>query len=401
MHIRNKLKILIILIVVPVLLLSIFMLTGCSCENRRTFEEWEKIEEQRIDAAEKDLQYKGKVLEVISDEKEELEGNYTLRNQVLKVRVTNGPFKGDIIEVTNSIDSTSAYQLVGEEGQGIFFVAEIDREGNIENAYLAEIVRDNYLIVITALFFIILVFVGKLKGIRAAISLALTGAAVVFILIPLILKGYSPVLISVLVGIGVTLVTILIICGINRKSYSAIIGTSAGIIIGGILALILGSLSNLTGLSNDEAVMLMYIPQNIDFDFRGILFSGIILASLGAVMDVGVSISSSMFEVVKANPTIKKNDLISAGMNIGRDIIGTMSNTLILVYIGSSIPLILLFMAYKIPFVELINKDIIASEIIRALSGSIGLILAIPITVFISANFYSLSYVRSARHKRM
>jgi uncharacterized membrane protein len=401
MCVKNTFKNAIVLIVIPLILISIFMLAGCSSENRRTIEEWEKIEEQRIAAAEKDLQYKAKVIELIADEKEELEGGYTLRAQILKARVTNGPFKGEIIEVVNNIDPNSAYQMVVEEGQGIFFTSEIDREGNIESAYLSEIVRDNYLIAIAVLFFLMLIFVGKLKGVRAAISLTLTAAAVFFILIPLILKGHNPVLISVIVGIGVTLVTILIISGPNRKSFSAIIGTSSGIIIGGILALVFGNLASLTGLSNDEAVMLMYIPQNIDFDFRGILFAGIILASLGAVMDVSISISSSMFEVVKADPTIKKGNLISAGMSVGKDIIGTMSNTLILVYIGSSIPLILLFMAYEIPFIDIINRDIIASEIIRALSGSIGLILAIPITVFVSASFYSLRYIRSIRHKRM
>jgi uncharacterized membrane protein len=201
--------------------------------------------------------------------------------------------------------------------------------------------------------------------------------------------------------VAITIITLLIISGINRKTFSTIIGTSSGILIGGVLALIFGNLSNLTGLSSEEARMLPFIPQNISFDFRGILFSGIILASLGAVMDVSMSISSSMFEIAKADPTIKKNDLISAGMNVGRDIIGTMSNTLILVYIGSSVPLILLFLAYNINFIEIINKDIIASEIIRALSGSIGLILAIPITVLISASMFDRRYISRARHKKL
>ncbi len=147
--------------------------------------------------------------------------------------------------------------------------------------------------------------------------------------------------------------------------------------------------------------MLMFIPQEINFDFRGLLFSGIILASLGAVMDVSMSISSSMFEIIKIDPTIKKSDLISAGMNVGRDIIGTMSNTLILVYVGCSLPLMLLFMAYDISFIEIINKDMIASEIVRALAGSIGLTLAIPITVFISAGLLNRKSVIPTRHRKL
>ena len=377
---------------------SFLTLGGCSSQDKKTFEQWEKIEAQRVAAAEKDEQYKGKVLEIISDTEEELEGGFTARSQVLKVKITSGPFKNEIIEVINSSDARSAYNITLKKGQGIFVKLEFDESGNISGAYVAELVRDNYIIIIVLLFFAILVLIGRLKGLRAAITLAVTVAAVFFILIPLILKGFSPVLISVLLGIAITVMTLLVIGGTNRKSLAAIAGTSLGILIAGALALIFGTIANLTGFSSDEAIMLLYIPQNIDFNFRGLLFAGIILASLGAVMDIGMSISSSMFEVAKADPAIKRKDLVAAGMNVGRDIIGTMSNTLILVYVGSSLPLILLFVAYKIPFLEIINKDMVASEIIRALSGSIGLILTIPLTVFISASLYSIDYMRSARH---
>ena len=398
MNTKTNFKNSITYIIIIFLILSFLMLSGCNGEKKRTFEEWKKIEEARIAAIKEDVQYKGKVLEIISDTKEELEGGFATRTQVLKVRITNGPFKDEIIEVKNSSDARSAYNITIKEGQGIFFKFEFDDKGNIAGAYITELVRDSYLIIITILFIIVLILVGRFKGFKAAIALALTIAAVFFILIPLILKGINPVLISVLIGVAITFMALLIIGGINKKSFAAIIGTSLGILIAGVLAFIFGSLGSLTGFSSEEAVMLMYIPQEIDFNFRGLLFAGIILASLGAVMDIGMSISSSMLEVSKADTTIKKKDLISAGMNIGRDMIGTMSNTLILVYVGSSLPLILLFMAYKIPFIDIINKDMIATEIIQALSGSIGLILTIPITVFVSATFYGLGNIRSARH---
>ncbi|MBM3699674.1 MAG: YibE/F family protein [Actinobacteria bacterium] len=380
--------------------ISFLMLGGCSGQGKKTFEQWEKIEAQRIAAVEKDEQYKGKVLEIISDTEEELEGGFITRTQVLKVKITSGPFKNEIIEVLNTSDARSAYNITIKKGQGIFVKLEFDGKGDISGAYVTELVRDNYIIIIVFLFFAILVLIGRLKGLRAAITLAATVAAVFFILIPLILRGFSPVLISVVIGIAITVMTLLVIGGTNRKSLAAIAGTSLGILIAGAFALIFGSVASLTGFSSDEAIMLLYIPQNIDFNFRGLLFAGIILASLGAVMDIGMSISSSMFEIAKADPAIKRKDLVSAGMNVGRDIIGTMSNTLILVYVGSSLPLILLFVAYKIPFIEIINKDMVASEIIRALSGSIGLILAIPLTVFISASLYSIDYMRSARHTK-
>ena len=398
MNTKTNFKNSITYIIIIFLILSFLILSGCNGEKKRTFKEWEKVEEARIAAIKEGVQYKGKVLEIISDAEEELKDGSATRTQVLKVRITNGPFKDEIIEVKNSSDARSAYNITIKEGQDIFFKLEFDDKGNIAGAYITELVRDSYLIIITILFIIILILVGRFKGFKAAIALALTIASVFFILIPLILKGINPVLISVLIGVAITFIALLIIGGINKKSFAAIIGTSLGILIAGVLAFIFGSLGSLTGFSSEEAVMLMYIPQEIDFNFRGLLFAGIILASLGAVMDIGMSISSSMLEVSKADTTIKKKDLISAGMNIGRDMIGTMSNTLILVYIGSSLPLVLLFMAYKIPFIDIINKDMIATEIIQALSGSIGLILTIPITVFVSATFYGLGNIRSARH---
>lgn len=393
-------KILLFLLIV-LLFIPIFLMVGCSDEQRHTIEEWEEIEKERLSTSQEEVQYKGKVLEVISEEKQESGGGLELTLQILKVKITNGPFKGETIEVNNLLEATSAYNIEVNEGDQIFFIPEFDQEANIVNAYVTELVRDKYLIIITILFSIILIIIGKLKGLKAVITLSITAVAVVKILLPLILKGYNPILISVAITIAIAIITLLIISGINRKTLSTIIGTSSGILIGGILALIFGNLSNLTGLGSEEARMLAYIPQNISFNFRGILFSGIILASLGAVMDVSMSISSSMFEIAKADPTIRKNNLISAGMNVGRDIIGTMSNTLILVYIGSSVPLMLLFLAYDIKFIEIINKDIIASEIIRALSGSIGLILAIPITVLISASMFDRKYISRARHKKL
>lgn len=390
-----------IFILIILLIIIVSALFGCSGEPKHTIEQWDEIEGQRLSASREEVQFKAIILEIVSDQKQDLGDGLESRQQVFKVRITNGPFKGEIIETNNLLETNSIYNIEVNEGDQIFVLPEFDSEGNIINSYITETVKDKYLIIITVLFTIILIIIGKFKGVKAAIALAITAVAIVKILLPLILKGYNPILISGALAIAITIITLLIISGINRKTLSTIIGTSTGILIGGTLALIFGKLSNLTGLSSEEARMLAFIPQDISFDYRGILFAGIILASLGAVMDVSMSVSSSMFEIVKADPTIKKNDLISAGMNIGRDIIGTMSNTLILVYIGSALPLMLLFLAYDISFIELVNKDIIASEIIRALSGSIGLIMAIPVSVFISAGVFDRKYVMRLKNKRI
>lgn len=330
---------------------------------------------------------RGKVLEIISEEDKEIDFSEDQRMnfQLIRVLITSGKHKGEEITVENIIDDRFAYNINVSEGDHVLLHLEQNAQGDIEQGYISEIARDRFLVYLSLIFVLLLILVGGMKGLKSIITLIITGIAVLKILLPLILAGYSPVLVSVLVSIGVIAITLIIIGGIKRKTLSAIIGTSSGVIVAGILTLIIGSMAKLTGLGTEEAQMLMFIPQGIDFDFRGILFSGIILGALGAVMDVSMSIASSMHEIHMLNPNISKKDLIKAGMNVGKDIMGTMSNTLILAYTGGSLQLMLLFLAYDIPLIEIINRDMIASEVVRALAGSIGLICTIPLTALVAS----------------
>ncbi len=251
--------------------------------------------------------------------------------------------------------------------------------------YVSDHIRSDHIFILLGIFILLIILIGGKQGVKAVITLGLTIFLVLKVLLPLMLKGINPIPISVAISIIITIVTIFIIGGINSKSISAVIGTSSGVIIAGLIAYIVGSKAKLTGFNAEEATMLMYIPQDIDFDFKALLFSGIILGALGAIMDVGMSIASSIEEIHNANKEISGRELFNAGMNVGKDIMGTMTNTLILAYAGSSIPLLLLFMAYEIPMKEIINLDLIATEIVRSLSGSIGLILTIPLTALIAA----------------
>ncbi|MDZ7834898.1 MAG: YibE/F family protein [Alkalibacterium sp.] len=227
-------------------------------------------------------------------------------------------------------------------------------------------------------------FTWREERLQTIITLSLTLVLLLKVLIPGLLAGYSPILLTIGISIIITVVTILFVGGNNIKSYSAIIGVLGGVLIAGLIAYVVGNQIRLTGISSQEAGMLMYIPQGVDFDFSGLLFAGIIMGALGAVMDVGMSIASAMEEIRAVDPSISTKKLILAGMNVGKDIMGTMANTLILAYIGSMIPLLLLFSAYQEPFISIINMDLIATEVIRALSGSIGLILSIPLTAITS-----------------
>lgn len=322
------------------------------------------------------------VLEAGEEEQDQMYGEY-IQFQKVKLKITSGKYKGEVLDIENSLPENSAYRIFVEKGDKV--VVMIEEDGNNYQVYIADYTRTNYIMYLTILFIVLILVIGKMKGLKAIISLSLTVASVFYILLPQILKGADPIPISILISIAVTIITIFLVSGINSKGIAAIIGTSAGVIIAGLISYYVGIKIHLTGLSAEEATMLMYIPQNVSFDFKNLLFSGIILGALGAIMDVGMSIASSIEEIHNANNDLTTKELFSSGMNVGKDVMGTMTNTLILAYTGSSIPILLLFMAYETSLIKIMNLDVIATEVIRSLSGSIGLVLTIPITAFVAS----------------
>jgi len=326
---------------------------------------------------------KGKVLEV---EDKHMEGDFSYDYQLVKTKILTGEYKGEIVEFENAFTNNIVYDLPVKANDTILLSIEKFDDGSREIC-ITDYARDNVVKILIAGFLILLVLIGKGKGFKSVITITLTVFSIIKIFLPLILKGYNPLILTILISSIITIMTILIVSGVHKKSFSAILGTIFGVIIAGIISIVASKVALLTGLTTEEAGMLMNLPQNIDFDFKSLLFSGIILGALGAVMDVAMSIASSIQEIHNANNNLSIQELFKSGMEVGRDIMGTMSNTLILAYTGSFIPLLLLFMAYGTPFARLINMDIIATEIIRSLAGSIGLILTIPITAIFSVTF--------------
>lgn len=329
---------------------------------------------------------KGKVVEIITEmTKDELgeEASIVEEKQIVRVEVKQGKYKGKKFITENVLSSNVYYNIRVKEGDDVvLYLEEVPGEG--PKVFISSHVRDKYEYIIIVIFVLLLVAIGGKKGLKSVITLVITIFIILKIMLPLILKGYSPIILSVFSCIIITMVTLFIISGFNKKSYATIIGTAIGVILAGVIAYVIGILAKLTGLNSEEANMLLYIPQNIQFNYRGLLFAGIIIGTLGAVMDVSMSVASSMNEIKEQNPSIKRKDLIKSGFNIGKDVMGTMTNTLILAYTGTSIPLLLLFMAYDTPMIDILNLDVIATEIIRAVTGSIGIVLSIPFTAFIA-----------------
>lgn len=330
---------------------------------------------------------RGKVTRVLDSREDDIDysgGSIQDAYQIVEIKITtDGPYKGKLIEAEYALSmsfSEKQKDALLKPGNEVLMVLELDDTGGISQAYIYSVVRDKHLLLLLIIFSVIILSVGRLKGLKALISLILTVLGIVYILLPLILKGFDPVFVSTWICIAIAGITLLLVSGYNKKTLAAIIGTSGGLICAGVIAQIVGEMAKLTGLGDEESQMLMFIPQDISFDYKGLLFAGILIGALGAAMDVGMSLSSAMFEIKEINPEIKKSDLLKAGMNIGRDMIATMSSTLILAYTGGSLQLMLLFMAHEVPFVDIINQDGYATEVVRSLAGSIGLILTIPIT---------------------
>lgn len=333
---------------------------------------------------------KGKVIEVISEEEilDPLSQEPT-KHQILKVRITSGKFKGKELAVINYQTNNPVYNIKIEEGNGVIVALEMSQDGNkIEQAYIADHLREDDLYFLLILFIVVILAIGWRKGAKALCALLLTLVLIWGVLLPGFLQGFSPIFLTAVIAIVSTVVTILIVGGRSLKTITAITGTLGGVAVAGLLAFIVGNAAYLTGFGSEEAAMLLYIPQAANMDIKGLLFAGIIIGALGASMDVSMSIASAVEEVKRVCPELGIWRLFQSGMNVGRDVMGTMANTLILAYTGSSLQLILIFMAYKESLLKIFNFDMIASEIVRSLSGSIGMIMVIPLTSIIAAFLY-------------
>jgi len=346
---------------------------------------------------------RGKVLTIERDlEKErlysELIEGYEIEYYNVQIELKSGKNKGETVEAEHVIDRRMVYKLEIDPGDQVLVYLERDQQDNIVNAYISDIYRQNHLMLLLIMFLLALVALGGWKGLKTVVTLVFTGIAIIKFLLPGLLAGYNPIVLTVAICAIVTALTLLIISGAGRKTLAAILGTTGGVLMAGIIAYIFGTATKLTGLGDEQAQMLAFIPQGTSFDYQGLLFAGIILGSLGAVMDVGMSIASAMSEIEAVKPDIKSRDLFKAALNVGRDMMGTMSNTLILAYVGASLPLLLLFLAHQTPLQEFLNWDIIATEFVRALAGSIGLVLTVPLTALVTIVFRPKGTQKSSKN---
>lgn len=343
----------------------------------------EKKEEQTTTAEES---VKAKVIEAGDTYERENGSGGTETVQDVKVKILEGKNKDEKFSATYVLTYDLDNKIVGyklREGNTVF-VGVSEENGNVK-VTIQDIVREKYLIGLVVFFFASILLIGRKKGLKSIIGLVITILAIFFILVATIFKGYNAILVSIGTSFLIIVLTFTIIGGWNKKTLSAALGTLGGVVLAGVIASITGYLAQLSGAGKEEAIMLSVVSKDVVFNFRELLFAEIIVSALGACMDVGMSISSSLSELKMKNPSMTGKELFKSGMNIGGDMIGTMTNTLILSFIGSSLVLVLLYMSSSIKFTDVINIEAIATEAVCAIAGSIGIVYTVPITAIIYA----------------
>lgn len=296
--------------------------------------------------------------------------------QKLRVKILEGKYKDTEFEVYNtlsSLHSNFAYK-------GLKAVFTLRESGGKTAVWLYNLKRDSHVFALLGLFFAALILLGRGQGLKSALGLVFTCVLIVTVLIPALFAGFPPVPVSIGLVSIMTIVSFILISGFTRKTYTAIAGTVSGITIAGIISAIVSYSAQLSGVNMEGGEQLLNLAPDYNLKLDGLLFTSILIASLGAVMDVSMSIASSMQEMLAVNPRLSKKELFRSGLTVGKDITGTMSNTLILAFAGSSLPLVMMIWGYSMSFTQFINIPRIVIEVMHGISGSIGIIAAVPCT---------------------
>ncbi|MBE6025591.1 MAG: YibE/F family protein [Clostridiales bacterium] len=333
---------------------------------------------------------KASVNEILSEEinEDEYADNAYVGSQELEVTVKSGTYKGETMVAYNFFGPLSGIPVA--KGDGVVLTIKTHADGETY-ATVYEFNRIPFLAIFIILFFIAVVIIGGRTGLKSMIGLVFTILCLFTILIPVILKGAPPIISTFVICAYIALVCFTILGGVHRKTISAFLGTVSGTFLAMIFGLAAQFFAKIDGYRLGDAeplLQLKYIDATA-INIRGLMTASIIICALGAVMDVAMSISSALEEVHAANPSLKRKDLFKSGMNIGRDMVGTMTNTLILAFLGSEFALIIFIYSRGLTFYHLFSTAFVSMETISGIASSIGMVLAIPLTALIASTLIS------------
>ena len=320
---------------------------------------------------------KAKVVKILQDNLEE--NGTRVGEQKVRVRMLTGVRKGEELDITSS--SGYLFGAACNPGMKVIVMQSVAGESTVASVYTQD--RERVIYIFALIYLLVLCLIGGKQGIKGCLGLVFTFFCVIFVYLPLVYLKYSPFLTAVCVCFITTLVTMYLIGGPTRKTCAATLGTLIGVILAGVSAWCFSKASGISGYNVSDIETLMTLWNTNRIQVGGLLFSGLLISCLGAVMDVAMSISSAIDEIYRQNLSLSRKELFKAGLRVGRDMMGTDSNTLILAFAGSSVSTLLLDYSYNLPYQQIINSNNIGIAIMQGLAGSFGIVLSVPFTVLI------------------
>jgi uncharacterized membrane protein len=303
--------------------------------------------------------------------------------RALTIELRDGPDEGDRSTLTVGDAGPSPDLNVGDRIRVVKNDVPPEAGAGVEEYSLSEIERRQPMLWLLAIFALIVVVFGRLRGALALVGLGVSLLIVTEFVLPAILDGSSPLAVALFGSLAVMLVTIALAHGLGPKSIAAILGTTAALLLTALLALLFADIAHLSGLTSEEATLLQAGDPGLSLD--GLVIAGMVIAALGVLDDVTVSQASTVMALRRANPQQRLAELYRGALAVGRDHVAATVNTLVLAYVGASLPILLIFGVEGIPFADTINREAISEQVIGMLVGSIGLITAVPITTALAA----------------
>ena len=320
---------------------------------------------------------KAKVVKILQDNLEE--NGTRVGEQKVRVRMLTGVRKGEELDITSS--SGYLFGAACKPGMKVIVMQSVAGDSTVSSVYTQD--REGVIYIFALIYLLVLCLIGGKQGIKGCLGLVFTFFCVIFVYLPLVYLKYSPFWTAVFVCFITTLVTMYLIGGPTRKTCAATLGTLIGVILAGVSAWCFSKASGISGYNVSDIETLMTLWNTNRIQVGGLLFSGLLISCLGAVMDVAMSISSAIDEIYRQNLSLSRKELFKAGLRVGRDMMGTDSNTLILAFAGSSVSTLLLDYSYNLPYQQIINSNNIGIAIMQGLAGSFGIVLSVPLTVLI------------------
>lgn len=337
-----------------------------------------RVERNAIGSDNQAVYARATVTEVLEDHSGgvEFEGS-----QKVLAAITDGIYKDQSCELVNA----NTYQRGALCQPGTRIIALLHESGGTLQGTVYNYDRTAVIYGLLGLFALTLILVGGRKGAAALYALGFTVACVFCVYVPMLYCGVSGMVAAVVTAVVILVASIYILNGWSVKSLCAIIGTTLGVAVSGLLAMTVGRLAHLTGYSMSDAESMVYIANNTRLQVGELLYAGVLISSLGAVMDVSVSIAAAVQEIHEKAPHLSAGELFLSGMRVGRDMMGTMSNTLILAFTGSATGVLLTVYAYEMPFLQIMGYNSIIIEILSGLCGTIGVVLTVPVQAAVTS----------------